>query len=64
MGCSQRHYIYYGEVNRKFTPLKARRLRSLVLPVKVGWRQGAALVSDEGKVMGCGLLEFVVRERI
>jgi hypothetical protein len=36
----------------------------LVLLVKVGCRQGKALGSEEGKVMGSGLFEYAAEERI
>jgi hypothetical protein len=36
----------------------------LVLLVKVGWRQGRALGSEEGNVIGSRLLECVAEEKV
>jgi hypothetical protein len=42
--------------DRKFTALKFPRQCPLALLVTVGWKQGTALESEEGRVMRNGLL--------
>jgi hypothetical protein len=42
-----------------FTAPKVARQCPLVLLVNVGWKQGQALESEEGSVLGNGLLEEV-----
>jgi hypothetical protein len=51
--------------NRKFTALNFPRLCPFVLLVKIeiGWRQGRTLGSEDGKLMGSGLLECAAAER-
>jgi hypothetical protein len=39
-----------------FIALKVHRLCPLVLPIKLGWREGALLGSEEGKVTRSGLI--------
>jgi hypothetical protein len=46
--------LFQGET--KFTFLKIPRQCPLVLLVKVGWKQGKVLRSEEGSVKGGGLL--------
>ena len=46
-----------GRVNKKgFTAVIVHRQYPLVLSVKVSWKQGIALGSEEGRVEGSGLL--------
>ena len=49
---------------KKFTAVKFLMQCPLVLLLKVGCRQVKVLVSEEGKVMEIGMLEYTAEERI
>jgi hypothetical protein len=51
------------EGKRKVTALNFPRLWALVILVRTGCKQGRALGSEDGTVMGSGLLECVGGER-
>jgi hypothetical protein len=48
-GCCDGHWVYFIRRQTKWTVLKIEKQYPLVLLVKVGWMQGEALGSEEGK---------------
>jgi hypothetical protein len=55
-GLQRKGLLHYYKGDRKFTLLNILSLFPLVLMVKVCWRQGKALRSEEGRTSGSGLL--------
>ena len=53
-----------GRGEGEYIRVKFLRLCPLVLLVKVGWRQGRALGSEEDTIMGGRLLECVAEEKV
>jgi len=48
--------------DRKFTALKFPLQCPLSLVMTVGWKQGTALETEEGRIMGSGFLDVYSRE--
>jgi hypothetical protein len=46
----------------KFTAVNIPNQSPLVLQLKVGWRKGKALVTEEDKVTGHGVLEYAAEK--
>jgi hypothetical protein len=49
-------FIMTGGGDKKFTTLKAPRQYPLVLLVKIGWKEGRAMGSEERSALGSGIL--------
>jgi hypothetical protein len=49
-------FIMTGGGDKKFTTLKAPRQYPLVLLVKIGWKEGRAMGSEERSALGIGTL--------